>query len=157
MALLDDWPDASTNYSTQGWERLISLAKTIQTNTPPAVEVCLSQYQNAFANHPNFQHPSVAQLHNDGKLLLLLRVVFDLPEHSHSPRDQLKFFGGWVTHGNENNTDGTMNLCWPLTWPNNRPTLVSGYEGLQGARYDAASEYRYFRAKYQYRDLSSFK
>ena len=91
-------------------------------------------------------------LKNDGKLLLLMRVLFELPERSATATPR---FYPWRTHGTDRNPDGTVNCAWPITWNDGSPRLLSGATSIQGAvdLYDPAGEFEYFRANYRYRDL----
>lgn len=149
LSTVENWPHGSTNYPDSAWERLTAVAREVQRDSPTSVEIALFEYQHIGGD---FQDSPGA--YDDGKLLLLMRVVFDLPDASQ--KNQLHMFAGWVTLGTEFNADGTANVDWPLKWSNGRPYLVSGFIGVQGigARYDAEAEYRYLLGKYKCRDLS---
>lgn len=135
------WPDYSTNYSKASWDGLILAAGAIQNSDPQVVEDALQNYQETHNRNQD-----------DRKLLLLMRVAFDLPETR--PREQWVGFGGWRDlSGSENMR---TNAAWPISWNHGKPILIVGFTLFQGQRYDAAAEYRYFVGKYPARDLASF-
>ena len=140
---VDPWPDTSTNYSETNWEHLVVIAKIIQKSDSESVCKTLQRYQQ---NHVN-----------DSKLYLLMRMVFDLPEHA-SNDTNWSYFGCWLTARTEYNANGTINRAWPIMWKSGDPCLISGFLGIQGfENYNAAKEFLYFRGKCSFRDLSSFK
>ena len=129
--------------------QLVVLARRLQSISPDLVEKRLFESRNHFENY------SDAQLSNDRKLYLLIRVIFDLPENA-SKNDSFKT-GGWITMHTDINNDGTFNLAWPIKWKDGSPVLVSGYQGIESlGRYDASIEYHYLRSKYRMRNLFSF-
>ena len=152
LAEIDPWPNWSTNYSRTNWIRLVAMAKVLQQSSPEMVEAALSNYQS---QRSNLMDESV--IRDDGKLYLLMRVLFDLPE-SAPMGNGARYFAGWISQRTEVNSDGTVNLAWPITWNRGHPELISGCIGLQGinARYQAAAEYDYFYHKYKMRDLSTW-
>jgi hypothetical protein len=147
LEAIEAWPASSTNYSRAAWQRLAEAAKEFQSDDPRSVEKALAKFQRTgFAG----------QRENPGKLLLLMRIVFDVPDSS--PINQIHMFAGWVTHGTEFKSDRSANLAWPLKWNNGDPYLVCGFLGIQGidAQYNAAEEFNYFLGKYPLRDLSNY-
>jgi hypothetical protein len=148
---IEPWPSHSTSYSEGNWRRLVSVAATLQANDAKATSEALGNFQRSYAEEPSADE-------NDGKLFLLMRIVFELPESSPSwvPRAS---FGGWLTGGTDRNRDGTINFAWPVRLNQGRPTLASGYLGLQGlnAQYDAAAEFAHFRSTYPLRNLKGVK
>src|SRR5947209_1650099 len=48
---------------------------------------------------------------NDGKLFLLMRIVFAVPERASA----MERYYPWWTRAGEENSDGTFNVAWPLT------------------------------------------
>ncbi len=159
---VEPWPGFETNYSSASWDRLIEAAKIIQRSDAQAVQNVLHEFQIAGSQDQILQHFTREQIADDGKLYLLMRVVFDLPEAvTMSPGQHVvisgAWMGRWVESGGQKNADGTVNLAWPLKWNHGQPQLTGGYVGLQGinARYDAAAEYDYFRDHYRLRKLRS--
>ena len=147
MSMIDCWPDISTNYPTANWAKLVILAKLIQKSDSESVCSTLREYQLGQA--PD----SLQEIRNDSKLYLLMRIVFDLPEHAPN-NSNWSHFGSWLTVRTEYNADGTINRAWPLIWNRGNPYLVSGCRGIQGfTRYDAADEFLYFRRKCSFRKL----
>ena len=128
------------HYADTNWSALVSAAKLVQQGAPSVVEDVLRGFQEL--------HYSTA---SDSKLLLLMRVAFDLPEDR--PLGRRVGFGGWV-HLNDS---FRTNAAWPILWNSGNPRLVVGFVGLQGRRYDAAAEYRDFEGRFPKRDLTTFK
>src|SRR5262249_54074683 len=119
---IEPWP-ASTNYSEGGRARLIAAARGVQETEPRLADEALNDYLAGFQAEPN--QLAIEQ----GKVFLLLRAVFDLPEHSTAGR---LTFDNWVRGNADANPDGSVNLSWPLTWQQGRPWLVSGCSGSPG-------------------------
>jgi hypothetical protein len=186
MAQVEPWLDVqsapSTNYSEAGWLRLISVARIIQKSDAHSVEQALHEYQVSYVAYlpsPPFMSNSQAlerqkvqkekselELQNDSKLLLLMRVVFELPERK--AWVQGVGFGAWfspgatwISQGADYNPDGTLNFAWPITWNDGNPRMVGWRQGPGGIsvkeRYRAAEDYQYFRKKYSLRDLGQFR
>lgn len=94
-------------------------------------------------------------LKDDSKLFLLMRVVFDLPEQDSSGDNWM--VGFWKGEKNEINIDGSVNRAWPIVWNNGSPRLITRLMAASGSGYSAAGEFLFFKDKYRFRDLSSFK
>jgi hypothetical protein len=140
---IEPWP-SSTNYTEAGWSRLIAAARVVQKAEPRLADEALVDYLSGFQQEPN-------QLDiEQGKVFLLLRAVFDLPEHSTAGR---LTFDNWARGQTDVNPDGSFNLSWPLAWQNGQPHLVSGNSGSAGT-YSVRNEYTYLRYHFRYRDLS---
>lgn len=145
---VEPWPDEAADYSVASWRALITAARALQGKSALSVEKALRKYQEDYASRPAVKE--------DTKLLLLMRVIFELPEKlPYKTRDQVQF-GGWLSMGTDINSDGSINVAWPISWDHRGPSLIAGFSGLQGRRYDAAEEYRYFRSKYPMRNLDSY-
>ena len=144
---IDPWPGHKVPwphpivYSHASWTALVSAAKILQESDPQFAEQMVRDYQRS---HDHNQ--------DDGKLLLLMRVAFDLPETK--PLEQFVGFGGWRDWGGSDNM--TTNAAWPISWNSGSPILVVGFTLFEGARYDAGAEFRYFVSKYPMRNLVSF-
>ena len=144
---IDPWPGHKVLlphpivYSHASWTALVSAAKILQESDPQFAEQMLRDYQQS---HDHCQ--------DDSKLLLLMRVTFDLPETK--PLEQFVGFGGWRDWSGSDNM--TTNAAWPISWNSGNPTLVVGFTLFQGARYDTGAEFRYFVSKYPMRNLVSF-
>jgi hypothetical protein len=85
---------------------------------------------------------------DETRLFLLMRVVFDLPEQA--PEEERRSYKGWVNWPPPG-ADGTVSLAWPLTFAAGDPALVDPYEGSEGPRYAAVSEYRHLLERYGFR------
>ena len=137
------------------WPELVKAAKIVQAWPSNTVVRAVTEVQERTTEYRLFD-----QYKEDQKLLLLMRMMFDLPEHYRvGEGGWQRRFAGYVTYGKEINDDGTINLAWPVAWNSGQPNLVSGIGGLQGvnARYKAAAEFKYFSGKYPRRNLSTFK
>jgi len=145
---IEPWT-ASPNYSAAGWTHLVKTAKAIQGMDHKLAEAALDAHLRGFANKP-------AELADEeGKVFLLLRVVFDVRESGSAA--QRFAFAGWTRGPSELNPDGTLNLAWPLAWNQGRPRLVAGRSGPEGSRYAVGDDYAYLRYHFSRRDLSSFQ
>jgi hypothetical protein len=143
VAILHDvqpWGD-TTEYPKASWDSLLTAAKLIQESDPKQIEESLRKYQLSCSHDDN------------GKLFILLRVVFALPEDR--PLGDVErngwvlAFGGWM------HTDDTYrsSAAWPISWNDGSPKLIASYAGLQGPAYDAVAEFRYLWKKYPLRSL----
>jgi hypothetical protein len=144
LGSIDPWPESSPEADDRvAWEKVIRAAATLQRTDPPAVAATLRKYQQEHTRNKE-----------DGKLLILLRVAFAVPESlPRSERGDDEWFGGWMTFGADLNKDGTYNLAWPLEWNTGMPKLAGPLPGIQGRRYDAAGEYTYFLSRFKFRKL----
>ena len=139
---------ASTNYSADGWKRLARVAGTFQQADPQLAADALEEDLRRHAGNP--AELAVEQ----GKLFLLTRMMFDLPEHaSIGPR----VFDSWTRGNSEVNVDGTTNFAWPLALDHGQPRLVAGCGGTAGRDYSIRDEYTYLRYKFKYRDLTGLR
>jgi len=146
---VDPWPEHqipgphAIAYSRSNWTGLVSAAKLIQNQSSNVVVEILDEYQKAYDRGSRT---------DDSKLLLLLRVVFDLSNAGKEAAWPGR--GAWLDHsGNENIR---MAPEWPVSWRDGKPQLLVGFTTYQGQRYSAANEYIYFLRKYPKRDLRSF-
>jgi len=155
LASATPWPDGflTTNYPEASWRYLIRIAKEIQADNHKSVEKALRGFQLRGCTNGDFQLVESEQKENDRKLLLLMRIIFNVPESVNTPEP---LFGCFVTMRSDINPDGSFNAAWPMKWNTGHPILVCGFGGLQGhdPRYDAAREYHYFHSTYRFRDLS---
>lgn len=167
LATIDGWPSGNSSYSDSGWTRLILAARYIQGCQTNSVLSALNEYEKkckfrsprinsgGLSEH-DFWCFNAAELgktiETDGKILLLLRIVFNLPEAGVVGQR----FYSWAEGEANINPDGTVNISWPISWKNGKPRLVSLQPGIQGAvgLYHPAEEYDYFLRLYPMRDLS---
>jgi hypothetical protein len=165
---IDPWPEGSTDYSPKSWRHLLQAAKYVQECDPASVRVQLAHRQSAsdgeLSSIPKTQEEGdkvlrlfARRLEDDGKLLLLMRVIFDIPENERT-EPSIRFYA-WRMRGTERNSDGTVNLAWPISWNGGNPKLISGRTSLEGVNtlYNAAGEYDYFRERYPLRALKDIQ
>jgi len=145
------WPGGATeDYSAANWSQLISVAKVIQQSNHRSVDVALRRYQS--------ESSGMEGMNDDTKLYILLRIVFQMPEHAKiSGVNPMSYC--WAPGPSLDHPDGTFNYAWPITWNNGQPRVVAGFEGYEGpdVRYDASAEFDYLKKHYPFRDLSAFK
>jgi len=140
---IEAWP-ASTNYSAAGWSHLVGAARAFQKANPKLAEDALAEYLQEYANKPS-QLPI-----EQGKVFLLLRVVFDLP-------DRVQQTSAAGSGRPDLSADGAANPAWPLRWEEGKPRLVAGYANAAVSRKSIRDEYAYLRYRFRYRDLSNVK
>ncbi len=144
---MDAWPVGSVQYTAEGWNNLIAAAKVLQRSDPQSVRIAMRDCQQAAGLS------FVDQITTDGKLFLLMRAAFELPERA--TVSQAVTYTGWKTGGTELNGDLTINLSWPLAWNGGHPQLVASFDGARDyrARYDAAREFTVFLNRFPMRRL----
>ena len=159
------WPDGETTYSVKDWATLVAAAKYIQSCDPASVESTLREFQDETSvdktvRPPNtYSAPSdlsqlMKRLDDDSKLLLLMRMMFELPDHIKGM--EIEYFG-WRSYAGHK--DGTFDQNWPICWMNGQPKLASGMTSLEGPVdvYNVVGEYQYFSAQYHFRNLNAVK
>jgi hypothetical protein len=138
---------SSEPYKQNDWEKIVEVAAIFQEAAPSMAaegfEIFSVQNTNNF--HGDFLE--------DSKAFLLLRVMFDLPEHAKARSGG----PGWLTGRRDLNSDGTINLAWPVVWNKGQPSLASEYLGYEGLSYGAKSDYLFLNSHFSKRDLGSFK
>jgi hypothetical protein len=142
-------PWGGADYTKDGWDRLVSLGMLVQRMDPNEVSSAIHEFLTTVHN------PSeTGFVGQNTKLLLLLRIVFDLPERFPAER---RFFGeGFLTVPFEWKAPRRVSVSWPIAWNLGRPQLLAICLGKCGSPYDAAAEYRYFHSRYRLRDLSVY-
>lgn len=151
---VDPW-SSSTNYSGANWKQLCFIAGVIQKSSPRTVSNALGEYQGRLVYQGTVRPSTVETLDDDSKLFLLMRIVFDLPEEDSSGDNWM--VGFWRGERSEINANRTINRAWPIVWNNGSPRLISGLMAASGLGYSAADEFLFFKDKFRFRDLSSFK
>jgi hypothetical protein len=171
LATIDPWPSGNLKYSKVSWEHMFSAAKYIRGCDPESVFKTLHTYENKYPYRraqfdldslPGHKLPSNSSeelgkldktIEEDTKIFLLMRVLFNLPEHATSrPR-----FYPWHENHTDLDSNGTVNVAWPITWKSGNPQLVTGETGIQGVvdLYLPAEEYDYFLRHYPMRELTT--
>ena len=128
------------NYTSGDWSNLVQAAKVIQQSNPSSVEKTLKSWRADKIKDLPIDYVTST------KLLLTMRVVFDIPEHAP--------FSGKMSYAT--NQDGSLNLAWPIVWNAGKPRLVPGPGFYEGEVYRAEDEFREFREEYRFRDLSEY-
>ena len=144
-------------YGSEDWERIIQVAKIAQGTESNTVAEALDLFskQTTLRSHaePRARYER-AQLNylEDSKVLLLFKVMFEWPENTRGVGSG-RGCPGWVYRHLDVNADGTVNLCWPLTWKDGHPSLTAGWGGYEGAELDWRSEYLRLLKELPYRQL----
>ena len=162
------WPGGKSAYSDENWQALVVAAKFIQNCDSASVESTVREYQNRTYIDKAFPPPKSGvdyyknigpfearnRREDDSKLLLLMRVLFDLPEHMKATG--IRYFG-WESFAEHQ--DGTMDMNWPIRWTEGKPELASGETRLEGVVdvYNVLGEYKYFSERYHFRNLDTIK
>jgi hypothetical protein len=145
LGKIEPWTE-SASYSEAGWRHLIKTARAFQKADPKLASEALENHAQKHSGDPN--RLAVEQ----GKLFLLMRMVFEVPENA----PQRIPSATWHRGQSDINPDGTFNLAWPLTFQGGNPRLLSGRQGSPGP-YSARNEYSYMRYQYEPRDLSKVR
>lgn len=148
LTAVEPWPESS-NYTAAAWKRIIRAGRAFQNAPPKLAQNALEQFAR-----DQTRRPATADVELS-KAFLLLRVMFDVPEHA--PPEQRVALAQWETRGTDRHPDGMVNLAWPLVWNEGRPRLVAGRAGSAGPRYAPQDEFALFRYRYKPRDLSTFR
>jgi hypothetical protein len=146
ISTLHPWSSTAA-YKGSDWERIVEVAAAFQRALPTVAAEGFEIF--SLQNTNNFQNDYL----EDSKAFLLLRVMFDLPEHGKGRPGG----PGWLTERRDLNTDGTVNLAWPVVWNKGQPFLASDFLGYEGFAYSAKADYLFLSSHYSKRDLSNFK
>lgn len=140
---IEPWP-ATTNYSPAAWKQLVKAARVFQETEPELAGRLLAEHIEKYSGQP-------AQLAiEEGKMFLLLRMVFDIAEESNEKES--------ATARQLTSPLGTARgLSWPIQWRDGQPSLVSGHPKSQLFQQPITDEFTLMRYRYKYRDLSKVK
>src|ERR1700733_3907836 len=111
---IEAWPAGLTNYPKEGWDRLVSLARDIQRAKPSTAAAAFEEIQAEVVGISRMSEKWSAKQQelNDGKLFLLISVLFELPQSV--PESKYVRSGSYITGNTQVNPDGTCNLAWPV-------------------------------------------
>lgn len=152
---LPPWTDNGPHTATE-WNDVTCLAIAMQTLDPADIERALLVYMSSLdlENVTILPDPDPRT-----KPLLLLRVMFDLPERE--PFDQgaalawhVQLAGGYAYRTID--TQISKSYAFPVSWTSTGPSLVAfrmnlaGYSG-PGVLYQPHNEFRFFRTNFRYR------
>jgi hypothetical protein len=148
------WPNTvEPDYDEEDWARLIEAARVLQTAKPTLLEIALDQY---VVHYDTAFEEGVDKVAEWSKPLLLLRVMFDVPEtedlSAYAPRSCMSF-GGFGAMPYDQSGPTPCTLAEPLSWTPNGPVLTGQLATYNGVPYAAAEEYRFFREHFPFRDL----
>jgi hypothetical protein len=114
-------------------------ARLVQSSQPAEVRRALADFQD---------QADPSGIDNQTRLFLLMRFVFDLPEHA--PAADRHIFWGWVNWP-EPDATGHVNLAWPLSFAGGRPVLLDRFKGAEGSLDGAVEEYQDLLARFPFR------
>lgn len=134
------------DFTAEDWMHYIDAGSLVQASESVNVEHALARFLD--------EADGFTEVENETRLFLLMRVVFDLPNCA--PVDQRHVFKGWINWPTPD-TEGNVNLSWPVDWQDSQPALLAHFEGADGPRYAAVEEYRYLLAHFPLRRLQAAK
>jgi hypothetical protein len=145
IASVKPW-SSTGRYNESDWEHIVQVAAIFQS----------TDHNLAAEGFEIFNLQNTNNFHNDylegSKAFLLLRVMFDLPEHGKGRPGG----PGWLTERRDLNSDGTVNFAWPVVWREGQPSLASEYIGYEGFSYSPKSDYLVLSSHFKKRDLGAF-
>jgi hypothetical protein len=137
----------SEDYGEDAWSYLITLAHDFQRIHPILLEAAFRDYcihyQTAFEE-------GVDSLAEWSKVLLLLRIMFVLPENE-TTNDWPPHGFGFAEKGNYTGVPTT--LATPIRWTDGKPSMYAALSTYSGPPYDGGEEYRFLVEHFEYRDL----
>jgi hypothetical protein len=136
---------STKDYTSNDWKNAIEAARMFQNATPSTVELVLQRFAET---EPGAIKDDFIEM---SKLLLILRIAFDLPESATNNPSASAMT--WESGRSEINADGSFNVAWPIRWNNGRPILIKRYSGLSGPAYTVLGDYHIFRSRYPFRKL----
>ncbi len=147
ISSLPGWSSES-KYNSNDWKRMTEVAFIFQSAETQKVA---EAFQLFTVRNTNDFHGDYLE---SSKPFILLRVMFDLPEHA-----KVRPGGpGWLTLRRDLNRDGSVNVGWPIIWSGQggKPSLASEYLGYEGSPYDPKADYIFLSGHFKKRDLSGF-
>jgi hypothetical protein len=136
-------PWSAADPGPAGWLRYHEAARLAQSAYPAELDQALIEFLD--------EADGTAGSANESRLFLLSRFVFDLP--ARAPAEQRRVFKGW-TNWPAPDSQGMVNLGWPIDFGPGGPSLLAAYTGSEGPRYGALEEFRYLREHFALRDLA---
>lgn len=137
---LPDWP---SDNAPESWAPYVVAAQRFQES---ARDVQRTVIQQVMATS---QSPWDAN-ERAYRLLLLLRVVFDLPERAPASERRVYLPCHDVP---QPDSDGMVSIAWPLSWTQSGPCVVSRCARTSGPPYLPLRELEHFQNNYKYRVL----
>jgi len=89
------------------------------------------------------------------KLYVLLRLLFDVPEDY--PRNEARFFGGWMASLPRERNSETVDMLWPLGYQNDQLIIKDSYSTYSGSVYNGLGEYDYFADRFPLRSVGDLE
>ena len=158
---LPGWTDRGPDTADE-WQSILRAAAILQLLNPRDVEQSMQGYE---AQLPVLPPPHTSASPDPRtKPLLLIRVMFDIPTNAVPPNLGSKAWGpaGWFVYESVPDAPRVSEIALPVAWTAAGPELVatrmfSGFGTSGWSEYNAAEEFRLFRAHFKYRqDLESF-
>lgn len=151
------WPSGERDcaYGPIHWSRLVQTARDLQKADPIRLETACQYYVVHYETSFEGGIDIVAEW---SKPLLLLRMMFDIPETEelaeYHPIGCMGFGGfGWqpICEG----LDPPRTLALPLTFKGGSPAFTALRFGYNGPAYRADEEYRFFVRHFRFRNLEA--
>ncbi len=143
ITALPPWTNPQ-NYKKKDWDKMLEVAAVVQSADSNLIVQTFDQFS---AQNTNNFHDDYLE---DSKVYLLLLVMFDLPEHAKGYPSR---GAGWLSARRDVNSDGTVNLDWPIKWNEGKPSLTSGYIGYEGFGYNPSKDYCFLAGQFKMRKL----
>lgn len=137
-------PWDSNTMQVKEWQKFIDVAQALQAYDDSVVEQALGLLASKASKRGGFEIDELS------KAYLLMRVIFLLPEHWDGKN---RISPGWFSGGSDKNSDGTINLSWPITWRTGKPQLVTAFQAYNGVSYNPRQEYELFVKRFPKRKL----
>lgn len=161
IADLPAWTESGPT-SQKEWERIERLAMVLQMLDPRDVQMVLVLYMSSLPQLP----PITEDPDPRTKPVLLLRVMFEIPEIDVSLDNQLQDLkalnvhvaGGFIYKPLDKQTELVATLALPISWNESGPSLIAfrqwkgiGYTGPYDHMYQPHTEFAYFQTNFPYR------
>ncbi len=141
-------PEPTPDYTEADWQRLLSAAAVCQKVHPPTLDGALHDYIVHYATAFEDDVDFVAEW---TKPLLLLRVMFTLPERKADDPVGAFAFGGFAFERCDTQTPVDNTAALPVYWTPVGPRFSARFFGYYGADYAAHEEYRSFLKHFRFR------
>ncbi len=150
--------------SDDKWLLLLRTAQDLQHADSSVLYEAIAEYTNVVLQQRSLDTPEVmwakpGYTENASKILLVLRLMFDLPSepYTDSALGRVPVPGGFQAFyedvsSNEMEFRGSL-VSWPIQWTERGPQLVGGLGGDNGPPYEATKDYLLLR-HFRFRELT---
>lgn len=147
------WPSVEDDvvYTDADWDKLFETAQILKGADPDRLEIALEWY---VIHYETSFDPETDRLAEWSKPLLLLRVMFDVPESEDLTEDHAKCmgFGGFGLAPISEDEQIPLTMATPVSF-RDKPRFTAVRFGYNGPRYYAEKEYQFFKKHFEFRPL----